>query len=54
MNERDEWREDLLELEAKATEYLIAAKTRTLTDEEILTCATAMGTVNEIYRELRK
>lgn len=54
MSDRDEYERDMQQLEKAATDALVAAQTRPLTREEILTVAWSAGVANNVYKEISK
>lgn len=54
MTDREEYERDLQQLEKATTEALLAAQSRALTREEILTVAYSAGVANNVYKELAR
>ncbi len=54
MSWQQEQHKDECELEKAATDALLAAKHRPLSDEEIMAVAYSAGVANNVFKELRK
>lgn len=53
MNWEAEQHRDECELQRAAKEALLAARTRPLTEEEIMAAAYCAGIANDVYREIK-